>query len=50
VIFLVAKFHHFAKKKSPKQHGQGTFWKFFKKSSHFKEKSFEITKIFEGLG
>lgn len=29
---------------------EGTFWKIFKKSSHFKEKSFEITKIFGGLG
>jgi hypothetical protein len=31
VIFLVLKFHHFGKKKSPKQHGQGNFLENFQK-------------------
>jgi hypothetical protein len=48
----VAKFHYFAIKKSPQQHGQGTFSeKIQEKITQIQEaKSFEITKSFEGFG
>jgi hypothetical protein len=47
----VAKFHYFAIKRSPQQHGQGTFSeKFREKITQFQEeKTFETTKIFGGI-
>jgi hypothetical protein len=34
-IFLGARIRHFAKKKKSQQHGQGTFWTFFRKIPTF---------------
>jgi len=47
----VANFHYFAIKRSPQQHGQGTFSeKIREKITQFQEeKTFETTKIFGGI-
>lgn len=45
-FFCVMKIRHFAFKKSLKEHGHEKFWNFPKKSSHFKEESYKMGKIF----
>jgi hypothetical protein len=51
LYFFWVNLHHFAIKKSPKQHGQGNFFskKIQENSSHFEKESYEIVKIFEGF-
>ncbi len=47
LFFLCGEILPFCYTNSPKQHGQGNFSKKIqKKSSHFEEESYEITKIF----
>jgi hypothetical protein len=51
MIFLGRIFIILLLKKSPKQHGQGKFLKKIqKKLSHFKEKNYEIVKLFGKFG
>jgi hypothetical protein len=50
MIFLVTNTCHFAKNKSPKQHGQGNFLENFQKIlSYFEQESYENAKIFGGF-
>jgi hypothetical protein len=51
LLILVAKICHFVIKKSPSQHDHGNFLEIFQKHCHnFKEKCYEIVKIFREFG
>jgi hypothetical protein len=44
VISFVTKNFHFTEEQILDNMGKGTFWKFSRKSSRFKEESYEIVK------